>query len=422
MSTAAPHDASMRDTTVLIPATVGNGCVAAAIIMDVGQDGHDFGSLDDAWLHAKPGRKWHHASPRLAAWVADMDFRPAPAVTAHLSSILEGGDVGYPERDDRNHMRAVGAFVGWMEQRHGWSPDPDGIREWNDVVQAVQAVLHVATQPGDGVVLHVPAYPPFFDAIEQTKCRPVTAPARIKGNTVVFDHDELERTIARESAKVMILCNPQNPTGHVFTRDELVRLTEIAVRHDLLVISDEIHADIVFDGHRHIPFATVPGAADRTITVTSASKSFNLAGLRYAVTHCGAGWVEERFAALPHHLFGATNIFGAEAAWAAWTLGAPWFDDVRAHLEQMRDATIDLVRDRLPGVTVHRPDATYLAWLDCSNTAIAADPHAAFAAAGVETSAGTGFGPGGEGHVRLNFATSSMVLTRIIETMATALQ
>jgi cystathionine beta-lyase len=268
----------------------------------------------------------------------------------------------------------------------------------------------------------VPAYPPFFDAIEQTGCRPVAAPARIDGDTVVFDHDELERTVAREGAKVMILCNPQNPTGHVFTGDELVRLAEIAVRHDLLVISDEIHADIVFDGRRHIPFATVPGAADRTVTVTSASKSFNLAGLRYAVTHCGAGWVEERFDALPHHLFGATNIFGAEAAWAAWTLGAPWFGAVRAHLEEMRDSAVELVRERLPGVAVHRPDATYLAWLDCTHTPVATDPHAAFAAAGVETSAGTGFGPGGEGHVRLNFATSPAVLTRIIDTMATALR
>ena len=392
-----------------------------AIIGAVG-DAYDFGSVDEAWLRGKPGRKWHHVTPRLAAWVADMDFRPAPAITAHLQSILEGGDVGYPERDEKNRMRAVDAFVGWMEQRHGWSPDPDGIREWNDVVQAVQAVLHVATKPGDGVVLHVPAYPPFFDAIEQTGCRPVYAPAHIDGDSVTFDHDELERTVSREGAKVMILCNPQNPTGHVFTRGELERLVEIAERHDLLVISDEIHADIVFDGRTHIPFASVPGAAPRTITVTSASKSFNLAGLRYAVTHCGAGWVEERFAALPHHLFGATNIFGAEAAWAAWTTGAPWFDAVRTHLEHMRDTTVDLVRTSLPGVTVHRPDATYLAWLDCSNTAIAPDPHAAFAAAGVETSPGTGFGPGGDGHVRLNFATSPAVLGRIIETMAKALR
>ena len=155
--------------------------------------------------------------------------------------------------------------------------------------------------------------------------------------------------------------------------------------------------------------------------MTSASKTFNLAGLRYAVTHCGVDRVEEGFAALPHHLFGATNIFGAEAAWAAWTMGAPWLEDVRAHLTRMRDLTLDLVASRLPGVTVHRPDATYLAWLDCSRTAIATDPGEAFRAAGVETSPGTGFGPGGEGHVRLNFATSSALLDEIVSTMAGAL-
>ncbi|MFM8826062.1 MAG: MalY/PatB family protein [Actinomycetota bacterium] len=383
---------------------------------------HDFASLDRAWLESRTGNKWRKHAPLLPAWVADMDYRTAPEVTAHLQSVLALGDLGYPFRDEMNRTRAVGAFVHHMEQRHGWSPEGGRIREWNDVVQAVQAVLHVTTSPGDGVVVHVPAYPPFFSAIEQTGCRMVPVPARIENDTVSFDHGALDGLLSREPARVMVLCNPQNPTGHVFTRAELEHLADIAARHGLIIISDEIHADLVHDGRRHVPMETIPAAAERTVTVTSASKSFNLAGLRYAVTHCGSEEVEAGWARLPDHLFGATNIMGAEAAWAAWTLAGGWLDDVVAHLGRMRDLTVDLVREHLPGVRVHSPEATYLAWLDCRGTSIAADPYGAFRAAGVETSEGNGFGPGGEGHVRLNFATSPTLLEEIVTHMAGALR
>lgn len=377
-------------------------------------------SVDLEWLRAKPGQKWHKVSPLLAAWVADMDFAPAPVIVDHLRAVLDSGDVGYPVRDEKRRMRSVEAFAAWMGSQHGWSLETDRVREWNDVVQAVQAILHVATSPGDGVIVHTPAYPPFFEAIEQTKCRLVPLPAVIDGDTVSFDVDDLERQLVPGATRVLLLCNPQNPTGRVFTRSELSHLVELAERHDLLIISDEIHADLIFDDHEHVPIASLPGAAHRTVTITSASKSFNLAGLRYAVSHCGADWVEERLSSLPDHLFGATNIMGAEAAWAAWTNGTEWLDAVVAHLEQMRDLTVDLVRSQLPGVHVHRPDATYLAWLDCSALPIADDPREAFRTAGVELSPGTSFGPGGHGHVRLNFATSSHVMETIVRVMADA--
>lgn len=384
-------------------------------------DPFGFESLDFDWLRAKPGQKWRTVSPLLAAWVADMDFAPAPVILDHLRSVLDSGDLGYPVRDEKRRMRSIDAFGTWMASRHGWSIDTDRVREWNDVVQAIQAVLHVATSPGDGVIVHTPAYPPFFEAIEQTQCRLVSVPAVVDGDTVVFDHDELDRRLAAEPAKVLLLCNPQNPTGRVFTHVELSHLVALADRHDLLIISDEIHADLVFNDHVHVPIASMPGAAGRTVTITSASKSFNLAGLRYAVSLCGADWVEERLASLPDHLFGATNIMGAEAAWAAWTNGSEWLDAARAHLEHMRDTTIDLVRNELPGIGVHRPEATYLAWLDCSALACADDPREVFRAAGVEVSPGTSFGPGGEGHIRLNFATSSHMMETIVRSMAGAL-
>ncbi|MEY2967610.1 MAG: hypothetical protein RIQ64_237, partial [Actinomycetota bacterium] len=233
----------------------------------------DFESLSLEWLRSKPGQKWAKVSPLLAAWVADMDFAPAPAIVTHLHSVLDSGDVGYPVRDEKRRTRAVTAFASWMQSRHDWSIDTDRVREWNDVVQAVQAVLNVATSPGDGVIVHTPAYPPFFEAIEQTHCRLVSVPARIDDDHVMFDHDALERQIPETRARVLLLCNPQNPTGHVFTREQLEHLVRLAITHDLLIISDEIHADLVWDSRRHIPIASLDGAADRTVTITSASKS-----------------------------------------------------------------------------------------------------------------------------------------------------
>lgn len=387
----------------------------------MGNAAFDFESLSEEWLRAKPGRKWHHASPRLAAWVADMDFRPAPAVIDHLRSMLDGGDIGYPERGETGRMRSVDAFVGRMRERYSWSIEAADVREWNDVVQSIQAYLSVICSPGDRVVFHTPAYPPFFHAVEETGCELHAVPALIDGDDVRFDHERLDAELSKRPAKVLLLCNPQNPTGRVFTRAELEHLVDIADRHDLVIISDEIHSDILFDGRVHVPIATLPGAAGRTVTLNSASKSFNIAGLHYSVSHCGVPWVEERLAAMPDHLLGAANIMGAEGAWAAWTRGDEWFDAVRAHLEKMRGVTVDLVRSRLPGVRIHAPQATYLAWLDCTATPIAADPYFAFQSAGVEVNDGTNFGPEGAGHVRLNFATSTAMMQRIIDSMSHAL-
>ena len=382
----------------------------------------DFESVDEAWLRGKRGEKWHHAAPRLAAWVADMDYRPAPVITEHLKSILDYGDLGYPDRHATGRSRAVDAFVDRMASRYSWCIEGKDVREWNDVVQSLQALLHVICKPGDRVVVHTPAYPPFFDSITQAGCELLAVPAHVDAGSASFDHDELDRQLRITPARVLLLCNPHNPTGHVFTSTELETLIEIAQRHDLVIISDEIHADIVFDNHRHIPIATVPGAASRTITLNSASKSFNIAGLHYSVSHCGIPDIEARLASLPNHLFGGeANIMGAEAAWAAWTLGNEWFEACSLHLQSMRDLTIDLVSRRLPGIRVHRPNATYLAWLDCRDTKIAAGPYQAFRNVGVEVSNGVLFGPGGDGYVRLNFATSPAMLERIVDAMARAL-
>jgi cystathionine beta-lyase len=380
----------------------------------------DFESASLDWLRAKLGRKWQQRGVPLAAWIADMDFAPAPAIMAALRNRLDSGDLGYPNwGGTAGPSPAIPAFVEWMKRRHGWSVNEADIREWSDVVQAIQTILHVTTKPGDRVVVHTPAYPPFYDALKATHTELMPMSAERDDSRWSWDLAALDARLAREPAKVLLLCNPQNPTGRCFSEPELRELLEIAERRDLIVISDEIHMDLVHAPRRHIPIGSL--GSKRVVTITSASKSFNLAGLHYAVSHVGSPQVAAALDSLPARLVGEPGMAGVIAAQAAWTVGEPWLDAVRDHLLHMRDLAVRLVHERLPGVSMLVPDATYLGWLDCSATPIVVDPAAAFEAAGVGVMTGTDFGPEGTGFVRLNFATTPAVLEQVIDTMASAL-
>lgn len=392
-----------------------------------------FESLDRAWLGSKPGDKWQRRSGLLAAWVADMDFRPAACITEALADVLRTGDLGYPHwqyAHDGTPMAKV--FVERMRVRHGWQPALVHCREFDDVTQAVRLVVHLMTNENDGIVLHTPAYPPFHDTWRAMRRRLVEVPAHITDTGWAFDYDDLEARLRAEPgmARLWILCHPQNPTGHVFDRAELERIADIAQRHDLLVISDEIHAELVYAPQRHTPFASLsPDVEGRTITLTSASKSFNIAGLRWAIASVGSPGIRTAIDSLPAHLTGVRNIMGVAAAHAAWTLGDEWQAACVAHLERQRRLLADLLAAHLPGVRYRVPDATYLAWLDCTalgsaeaNTAEirVGDPHEWFRDVGVELSAGRTFGESWHRYVRLNFATSSAVLGEIVRCMGRA--
>ena len=381
----------------------------------------DFGfeSLSLEWLRAKPGAKWQRHGVPFAAWVADMDFPPPPCVDEALRAVLDGGDLGYP---DWKHVTggspASVAFAERCAARYGWTLDPGHLRELNDVVQGIQMVLHLCTQPGDGVVVHTPAYPPFLHSVEDNGRRVVRVPARADAASPSgwqFNHDELDRRLAAEPAKVLLLCHPHNPTGHVFSDVELQELAAIAERHDLLVISDEIHADLTYAPLTHRPMALF--APERTVTIHAASKAFNLAGLRYAVMHVAPAGVRAALASVPDHLFGAANVMGATAAEAAWRHGDEWLAAVLAHLDGQRQFVADLLAMYLPDVVYTPPQATYLAWLDCRALGLGDDPSAAFAANGVRLSEGPNFGPEGHGFARLNFATSTEVLRQTVRAM-----
>jgi cysteine-S-conjugate beta-lyase len=287
------------------------------------------------------------------------------------------------------------------------------------VVKGVAIAIQHLTRRGDAIVLHLPAYHPFLETIDGAGRRIVEVPAQLHGGAWKFDHAELDARLAADPARLLLLCHPHNPTGHVFTRAELEQLAHIAARHDLVVVSDEVHAELVHLPHQHVPFASLGSdVAARTVTVTSASTTFNLAGLRWAILHAGHEGLQAALDALPDHYLGAPNLMSVAATEAAWSEGDEWQRAVAARLDANRTLLAKLLADHMPEVGYAVPDATYLAWLDFRALALGDDPAVTLRERGVELTAGPRFGSQGRGFARLNFATSARVLEQIVLAMS----
>jgi cysteine-S-conjugate beta-lyase len=366
--------------------------------------------LDVEALRRRPGAKWHRPGGRLAAWVADMDFPVAPCISDRLGE-LATTDLGYPDWERAAASPLPPLFADRMVRRYGWRPRLERLHELNDVVQGVRLAIHHLTEPGDRIVLHTPAYSPFLRTIEEMGRRIVRV-------SWPFDHEQLDVELRAEPAQLLLLCHPHNPTGHVFDRPELEVLAELAERHDLVVVSDEIHADLTHAPHVHVPFESLGDAVSvRTVTVTSASKTFNIAGLRWAVLHAGHGGLHHILATLGNQYFGAPNLMAVAATEEAWTSGEEWLEEVLGVIDENRYLLGELLDEHLPGAVYEVPDATYLAWVDCRPLGLGHDPASVFAERGVEVSPGPNFGVEGLGHVRINLATSPAVLRRIVAVM-----
>jgi cystathionine beta-lyase len=378
--------------------------------------------VDVRRLRARPGAKWRvPPDDVLPAWVADMDFPVAEPIRAALHGLVEGADLGYPDwPDGRTPLRE--AFAQRMAELHGWRAGPEHVREFTDISQALQAVLQLATEPGEGVAVHTPVFGPFTRGIASAGRLLVPIPMVDTGAGWEFDADRLADDLAAAGCRVLLLVNPHNPTGRVFTRAELERLAELAERHDLVVVSDEVHAELAYPPHRHIPFASLDSTVEaRTVTLTSATKAFNLAGVRCAVAHVGPRRLRFGLAAQPYGLHGNVSILGVRATLAAWTEAGSWLAATLRYLEGNRRLVADTLAERLPEVGHHPPEATYLSWLDCRSLGWGDDPAATFRDRGrVELSAGPGFNPGGDGFARLNFATFTPVLRQILDRLGDA--
>jgi cystathionine beta-lyase len=381
----------------------------------------DLDRLDLAALRRRRGEKWQLYGPDvLPAWVAEMDYPLAAPVREAVEAALAADDLGYPLPPRRGELPA--AFAERMGTRFGWWPDPDRVEVLADVVQGLYVAIDRFSAPRDGVVVQTPVYPPFLTAVRELGRRQLESPLVAGPARYEIDVDHLRGTVDA-GARLLLLCNPQNPTGRVFERGELEAIAELAIARDLVVVADEIHADLVYDGHRHVPFASLaPEVEARTLTLSSASKAFNIPGLRCAVAHFGSAALQRRFLSLPRALRGGLGALGQRATLAAWRAGQPWLDAVLAHLGRNRARVAAFVAEHLPGVQHFAPEATFLAWLDCRALGLEPSPQAFLLEhARVALSDGAAFGAPGRGFARLNFATSGPLLEEILARVAAAL-
>lgn len=372
-------------------------------------------ALTPQQLRARRTAKWTAYPPDvLAMWVAEMDFPLAAPVRQALHRAVDAETLGYPMDPAKSGLPQ--AYVRWAADRYGWSVDPDRVFVVPDVMHGVQLALTQLTQPTDPVVVTTPVYMPFFDIVELSGRPQVRVPmATDEQGRATFDLEALDAAFAA-GARTLLLCSPYNPLGRAFSRAELDALAQVVQRHDVRVISDEIHAPLVLDGVRHIPFASLsPDTAGRTVTVTAASKAWNLPGLRCAQVVLSNEPDAQVWRALSHWQTGSPSTLGVEATIAAFEQGRDWLDEVLAQLEANRA----VVRQRVaqwPGVRLGSTEATYLAWLDLTGLELTEEPSQwLLRQARVALSPGRPFGAEPNGFARLNYATTPQILTEALD-------
>ena len=381
-------------------------------------------------MRARRGVKWNRfPADVLPAWVADMDFAVPDEVQAAIEAVVSKRDYGYGNghgvREGKEGLAQ--AFVEYATGNFDWgnhTVNPDCVLPVTDLIQGMYSPVYAFSEPGDGIVVQTPIYPPFLDTIATTGRRLVENRLVDDGTKLALDVEGL-RNVVDDTTCLMMVPNPHNPTGRCFTRDELNAMAQVAIERNLIVVSDEIHADLVYSGHQHIPFASLSlEIAARTITLTSATKGFNIPGLRCALMYFGSLELKERFhKTMPARLLGAPNVIGIDATIAAWRYGQPWLKQVMVQLEANRDHMTEFLAKEMPGVKYRQPEATYLGWLDCTAMNLGQSPFEYFLEkAKVGLMEGANFGEAGVGKVRLNFGTSAKILDQILDRMAQSIR
>lgn len=372
---------------------------------------HAYDALNLAELRERPMNKWrYYDADVLPLWVADMDFPVAEAIRRAIREFADSGLFGYPEWTGLPGVRE--AVVSRLERRYGWSVPLEAVAILPGIVAGLYDAVTAFTSGGDGVLATTPVYPPFRTAAE-AQGRILQAADLAEGpNGYRLDPEALDRAIT-PSTRLLMLCHPHNPTGRVFDGEELAALAERVLQHRLFVVSDELHADLNYHT-RHVPFASLsPEVSRRTVTLLGPSKAFNIAGLKIGFAVAEDPEVLRRFlAATPKQ---TAPTLSQVAARAALTEADDWLHDTMCYLRTNRDFVAGFVRDRLPDVRFHAPQATYLAWLDFRGTPLAADPAGELLArARLGLNDGATFGEAGRGFVRLNFATSRSIVAEAL--------
>ena len=345
----------------------------------------------------------------LPMWVADMDFASPPCVADALDERVRHGLYGYSKEDSRY----FDAVRGWFRRRFGWDVE----REWLVITEGVVNAIHIAiralTEPGDGVVIQQPVYHPFEHAVKNTGRRLLINNLIYDEGRYSIDFDDFENKI--KQAKMFILCSPHNPVGRVWTRDELAKMGDICLRHSVLVISDEIHQDFVYPGHRHLTFEALDRRfADSTITCTAPSKTFNLAGLPLSNIFIKNNGIRSRFIREYTNCgLGQPGIMGITACRAAYEGGEEWLEELLAYLSGNISLIREFLREKLPKIRLIEPEGTYLLWLDCTELGFSAGELDELVThkAKLWLNRGDMFGQSGAGFERINIACPRQVVS-----------
>ncbi|MGV8135642.1 MAG: MalY/PatB family protein [Mangrovibacterium sp.] len=356
----------------------------------------------------------------LPLWVADMDFKTPDFIIDALRKRLDHEILGYTFRPESYHE----AIVSWMQRRHGWTIQKEWISFSPGVVAGLTLAIECFSAPGDEVVLQPPVYSPFFDSIRLTNRSVVENPLKMVNNRYTFDLDDLKQKVT-DKTKLLLLCNPQNPGGMVWTPDELTALADFCIEHKILVISDEIHSDLIFGDYRHIPFATLSEeVAGNCVVCMAPSKTFNVAGLSTSflvIPNKRLYTAYERSLRIPHLHMG--NLFGTAALEAAYTYGDDWLAQLMDYLWGNYLFLEAYLKENLPEVVVMKPEATYLIWLDFSSLGLSDDQiNGRIVEAGVGLNRGIQFGKQGSGYMRINIGCPRATLKEALERLVQAFQ
>ena len=339
----------------------------------------------------------------LPMWVADMDFETAPCIVEALKKLAETGIFGYPHRP-QSYKDAV---KGWMKRRHGWVIEDDWLTYSPGVVTALNLCILAFSHPGDKVIIQPPVYYPFARCIENNGRRVVNNPLKLEGGRYVMDFEDLNKSVSGRT-RLMIISNPHNPVGRVWTRDELQNAGEFCIKNDIVLVSDEIHSDLILKGHRHIPTASISkDIARQTITCMAPSKTFNLAGLKTSSIIISNPRLRKMYNTMLGNLsIGMDNTFGMAALEAAYNEGEEWLEELLAYLEANMDFAVRYADENIPGVEILPSEGTYLLWMDCRGLGLEGKALDKFTLgkAKLWLDDGPMFGPGGEGFQRINIA------------------
>ncbi len=368
--------------------------------------------------------KWRiYPEDVLPMWVADMDFlSPEPVIRA-LKQRVEHGVFGYPMLPDE----FTSVIVERMKKQYQWQIQPEDLVFIPGVVTGLNLACQAYSAPGEGVLVQPPVYPPFLGApgtagAVRQEAELVQISTGPKAGSYEVDWQTFEAAITPQT-RLFLLCNPHNPVGRVFQRSELEQISEICLRHGLVICSDEIHGELVFSGQQHIPIASLsPEIGQKTITLIAPSKTFNLAGLECSIAIISNPNLRQQFKQARKGLVPGVNLMGMVAGLIAYQEGQEWLDQLLIYLEANREFLVSFVQNELPGIHITRPEGTYLAWLDCRDVNLEGGPYEFFLKhAKVAMNDGKTFGRKGEGFVRLNFGCPRSVLQEALERMRNAL-